>query len=552
MIGKKILEGYKNWLRMNKKIEMVEELGKGREFPKKVKMELIKPKRKISYEGINIPEIPYEIKEVERKKEIEFEYPLTIDKGKIYAMARIRFDENENQFIYEVIEPVLNYEEEKALKILENYIREKLGEVYMTENVEDELRKLFDLACRLYRINDPEIIDKFWYYVKRDFLGYGKIDALMRDDKIEDISCDGVNIPVFVIHKEEFLGSLKTNIIFKDQEELDSFVQRLAQLCGKHLSVAQPLVDGILPDGSRLQATLATDIAPRGSNFTIRKFARYVLTPIHLIRSKTLDPKTLAFLWFCIDYGRNILISGGTGTGKTTLLNVLASFIRPEKKIVSIEDTAELKLLNENWVQHIARVPISSGKEGEVDLFELLRAALRQRPDYIIVGEVRGAEASILFQGMATGHTGLATIHAEDIIQLLDRLKTKPIELSPSLIEILDIIVFIKRLYYRGKFVRRVSNVVEIIKATEKEVNFVEVISWNATNDKFEIKNKSKALYKIKSLYGLSEAEIKEEIINRAKFLIWLYENNVYDFNQFYNYLKLYYTQKDRILELIK
>ena len=545
----KIVSGARKYLEITSPLtyeKIIQELKKKRRKPPVIIFKEYKEKKE--YPGLQIPSYPFYYEEIEEKKEIKLEYPVIIKNGKVFA--RVKIEEEEGKLTYKVIEVELNEKLKGIYLSLKDFLRENIGK-YAFKSTEEEIKTLAEEFLKVYNLSseEREIID---YYIERDFLGYGEIHVLMKDPNIEDISCDGLGIPIFVVHKHPLIGSVPTNIVLKERNELDSLVIRLAQICGKMINLANPLVDGILPDGSRLQATLETDIAIRGSNFTIRKFPLKVLTPIEIIKSKTIDPLSLAYLWFCFEHGRNILVSGGTGTGKTTLLNVLSCFIRPEKKIVSIEDTPEIKLPHTHWLQQVARVPESTGKEGEVDLFELLRAALRQRPDYIIVGEVRGKEAAILFQGMATGHTGLATIHAEDIEKLIDRLRTKPIELSPSLIEILDIVVFIKRIFYRGKFVRRISNIVEILGATEKDVFYRNVIEWNPLNDTFEIKDKSYALYKVSSVFGLTEKEIREEILNRAKFLDFLYRLNITDINLFYQYVNLYYKYKEALIETIE
>jgi len=559
VIGKKILFGAKNYFesqtpiiltRMQAKIE-AEMKAKLKKLEAKLAFKYARREKKKfeEFPGIEIPYYFFEFLEEEAKKEglIE-EYPLTVINGKVFAMARIVYENN--RYIYNVVEPSLSEQEKLLLKEFKEKIQILLGEKYEVP-YEQEVKHIFENLSTEYRLSQ-DTKEKLWYYIERDLIGYGVIDALMRDPNIEDISCDGVSIPIFIVHKNPLLGSIQTNIVINDKNELDSLVIRLAQKCGKSINLAQPLVDGILPDGSRLQATLETDIAVRGSNFTIRKFPKKVLTPIDLIRSKTIDALSLAYLWFCIDYGRNVLISGGTGTGKTTLLNVISSFIRYEKKIVSIEDTPEIKLPHTHWVQHVARVSVSSGKEGEVDLFDLIRAALRQRPDYIIVGEVRGAEASVLFQGMATGHTGLATIHAEDMSKLIDRLRTKPIELSPSLIEILDLVIFVKRLYYKDKITRRVSNITEILSANEKEVLYRDVIVWDPFDDSFKKVYKSYTLYKISKSFGLSEEEIQQEILNRAKVLDFMYRYNIRDLETFHHIVNLYHTNKEGLMYYIE
>ncbi|MCS7106190.1 MAG: type II/IV secretion system ATPase subunit, partial [Candidatus Aenigmarchaeota archaeon] len=394
------------------------------------------------------------------------------------------------------------------------------------------------------------------YYIERDFIGLGRIEPLMADENIEDISCDGVGIPIFVFHRNPKLGSIVTNIVFNDPDELDSFIHRLAQLCGKSISVATPLVGGSLPDGSRVQAALATDIARRGSNFTIRKFTVEPLTPIHLLKYGTIDIPSLAFLWLAVDFGRSVLVAGGTASGKTTLLNVLSLFIRPEKRIVSIEDTPELKLPHPHWVPYVARTAIGTEDKrlrGEIDLFDLLKESLRQRPDYIVVGEVRGREAYVLFQEMATGHPSLATIHAENINKLIDRLTTPPISLPASLIGSLDLVVFLLRVRYREKHVRKVNQIVEIvgIDPETKEPIVNEVFRWDAMKDKIIVANKSMTLKKIAEFMGLTEQQVKEELERRMVVLNWMMEKNITRYKDVYNVFNMYYASPEKVLASI-
>src|SRR3989344_9001670 len=359
---------------------------------------------------------------------------------KIFAFVTI---EKNSSGVYSYIlhEPILTEKLKKSLKEIKEYIEEKvdidfaqLRKIEAIKYVEDVFEKALDYF-KIKRGTDERNI--LHYFIVRDFVGLGNIDSILKDPNLEDISCDGINIPLYVYHRDPRLGSLKTNIAFTDKDELNAFVERLSERCGKSISVSSPLLDGTLPDGSRVQATLGTDIARHGSNFTIRKFTEEPLTPVHLMNYGTLDVTMLAYLWFVVDYGRSILVSGGTASGKASLLNVLSLFIRSEKKIVSIEDTAELMLPHPHWVPVVARTTIGTEGRGEVDMFELLRESLRQRPDYIIVGEVRGKEAYILFQQMATGHPSIATIHAENVARLVDRLTTPPISLPGGLISTL-------------------------------------------------------------------------------------------------------------------
>jgi flagellar protein FlaI len=280
------------------------------------------------------------------------------------------------------------------------------------------------------------------------------------------------------------------------------------------------------------------------------------LTPVHLLKFKEFDPRIAAFLWLAVEYGRSILISGGVATGKTTLLNALSLFIKPELKIVSIEDTAELLLPHPHWVPSVARLPIAEieGKKlGEVDLFDLLRESLRQRPDYLIVGEVRGREAYVLFQQIATGHSSMSTIHADSIERLVDRLTTPPISLPANLIEALDLIIFIVRIKYGSTYVRRINSVYEIL-GYDRNKNFPiinEVFKWKASNDTFEAVNPSIVLKKISQQYGISEQILQKEISNRMKILNWMYDNNIEDFEDVSKVIRVFYSNPEDILNSV-
>jgi len=520
--------------------------------------------KKIKIEGISIPKsLRSVVPSFEKREELAFRltYPLIPKNPKagerILASAYIYFDRSKNKYIYNVIEPKLDERLKDIKEKIESLLEQKLDVDLSKLNIlkaREYLKSQLDEIVKYFKFRlSEEEYENLRYYIERDFLGLGKIEPLMQDDNIEDISCDGVGLPVFVFHRDPRLGSIETNIVFNDPEELDSFIIKLAQLAGKSVSVAEPLVNGTLPDGTRLQATLATDIARRGSNFTLRKFMKEPLTPIHLLRLGTVDERVLAYIWMAVDYGRSILISGGTASGKTTMLNVLSLFIRPEKKIISIEDTAEIVLPHEHWVSMIARVPISTGKTGEIDLFQLLVESLRQRPDYIIVGEVRGSEAYVLFQQMATGHPSFATIHAENIDKLIDRLTTPPISLPKGLIGSLDIVIFMQRMRYKDKFVRRITEIDEIIgfpQDSEKPI-YNKVFSWNPYKDSFEIGECSVVLKKIAQSTGLSEKEIIEEFQRRVAILKWMNENNIVNFKDVYTIINAYYAMPNRVLALI-
>ncbi len=487
-------------------------------------------------------------------------YDLIKFDSKVFASVNIRWSDAHSSLIYQVIEPKLLPEEIKILNQIKTTLIEKLDIDFTTLRKEEARNYLVKRFEEMITPIIPEISEDkkkdFLYYIERDFIGLGKIEPLMKDPNLEDISCDGIGVPLYVYHRDPLIGSVKTNIFFETPEELDIFVNKLAQRCGKSISVAKPLVGGTLPDGSRIQTTLGTDIARKGSNFTIRKFTERPLTPINLLKLKTLDPRIAAYLWLCVEYGRSILITGGVATGKTTLLNGMSLFIKPELKIVSIEDTAELVLPHPHWVPSVARLPmVEMGRKklGEVDLFDLLKESLRQRPDYLIVGEVRGKEAYVLFQQIATGHSSLSTIHADSMERLIDRLTTPPISLPANLIESLDVIIFLVRIKYGPMYVRRIRSIFEILGFNRKK-NFPivnEIFRWNPNNDSYEALNPSIVLKRISQQHGIKQEYLQQELSRRVKVLEWMVEKNIEDYRDVAKIAKLYYARPDELLEAI-
>src|SRR3989344_3867974 len=495
---------------------------------------------------------------------IKLSYPLIPNKPqkgeKILAYAKIEWDPQKNKYIYTVVEPPLDDKLKSIILKIKELIEQrldidfsKLKKFEAIEYLHKNINEL--LSYYSFKLTDEEKA-AVNYYIERDFVGLGKIEPFMKDPNIEDISCDGIGIPIFVFHRRPRIGSLETNVVFPTDEELDSNIIRLSQLSGKSISVASPLIDGSLPDGSRIQATLATDIARKGSNFTIRKFTEEPLTPVHLLEFGTVDVASLAYLWMAVDFGRSILVSGGTASGKTTFLNVLSLFIKPDKKVISIEDTPELKLPHPHWVPQVARTSLTvegSKKIGEIDLYDLLKETMRQRPDYIIVGEVRGKEAFVLFQEMATGHPSLSTIHAENPSKLIDRLTTAPISLPPSLLGSLDIIVFLTRVNYRNVNVRKVNEIFEVtgIDPKTKQPRTNRVFRWNPSTDKFEVVGKSIMMKKIADLTGMKEQEVSEELKRRMFVLNWMKERNIINYKDVFNVLNMYYTYPDRTISVM-
>ena len=506
--------------------------------------------------------IPIKMKEPEVDlKSINIVYTLIASGDKTpFASANIKWSRRESSLIYYLIEPVLTKDEKDILKKIKTAIIEKLDIDFTTLRREEARSFLIRKFEETIELMAAELTEEkrrnLLYYVQRDFVGMDRIEPLMQDPNIEDISCDGVGIPLFIFHRNPLIGSIKTNIVFEDKDELDTFVSKMAQRCGKNISIASPLIGGSLPDGSRVQATLGTDIARKGSNFTIRRFTKRPLTPINLINFKTFDLNIAAFLWLAVEYGRSVLISGSVATGKTTVLNAMSLFIKPELKVVSIEDTAELVLPHPHWVPGVARMAITEveGKKiGEVDLFDSLKESLRQRPDYLIVGEVRGKEAYVLFQQIATGHSSMSTIHADSVERLVDRLTTPPIALPATLIEALDIVIFIVKMKYGQTYIRRIKSIYEITGFDrDKNIPLVnQIFKWNSMTDKYDKVNESTVLQKISEQFGVQKQFLKKEIDNRIKVLNWMVENKIDDYIDVSKIIKLYYVRSQDLLDEI-
>ncbi|MEA1993478.1 MAG: type II/IV secretion system ATPase subunit, partial [Euryarchaeota archaeon] len=375
------------------------------------------------------------------------------------------------------------------------------------------------------------------------------------DPNIEDISCDGPKVPIYVYHR--VYGSTKTNVVFQTHEELDSFIIKVAQRCGRHISVADPLLDGALPDGSRVQLSLGREVTMKGSTFTIRKFREDPFTPVDLISFGTFSAGMLAYIWYIMEQESSTIIAGGTASGKTTTLNALSLFIKPELKIITIEDTPELNLPHENWISSVTRTgfgPMEGSKKlGEVTMFDLLKAALRQRPEYVIVGEVRGEEAYTLFQAIATGHAAMGTIHADSPQGVIHRLESEPINVPRILIQNIDCIILQHRAKLGEKLVRRVDQVVEVIDLdpATNEVITNTMYEWDPFKDEFEYGGRSYLLERMSERIGVSEENIKKEIGNRKKVLNWMLDNDIRFYEDVAIIIASYYKDPEAVLRKI-
>ncbi len=489
----------------------------------------------------------------ETRKPVSFKEAYPIQEPYVYA-AIIK-DPDTQKTRYEIIEPTLQEDEEKQLKeiktLLMDEINVDLKEIETKEKAETYLREQTKKIIKKYHIKVPsEAIDKLTYYVIRDFLGYGKIDPLMKDHLIEDISADGTNIPLYVWHR--VYESLPTNIIFKDEQELDSFIIRMAYLSGKNISVASPILDASLPDGSRIQLTYGSEITRRGSTFTIRRFRADPLTISDLIALKTLSSEMAAYLWYIIENRSSVLVAGGVASGKTTMLNCLSMFIKPEMKIVSVEDTQELNLPHENWIPSVIRLGFGheDKRTGTITLFDLLKAAVRQRPDYIIVGEVRGEEAYTLFQAMATGHLGMCTLHAESVEAVINRLTSEPMNIPKPLIAMTNVIMVMSRTEIDGKPARRTGTTAEIAGFTpETGITTEEVFHWNQRFDAFSYDGHSSILERQMKKMGISEEDVRRELNRRQTVLDWMTSRGIRRYTEVAGIIREYYANPDRIFQ---
>jgi flagellar protein FlaI len=463
-----------------------------------------------------------------------------------FSSVRIVKDPIKGNITYIVEEPQLDSDETLALDRLKQILNEsvdlKPSDMKSKQVAETYLQELAMKILDRYRFDlSQESKDKLLYYVVRDNLGFGKIDPMMHDPLIEDISCDGVNVPLYIWHR--IYESIPTTIKFENAEELDLLALRLAYMCGSHLSIAQPLLDASLPNGSRINLTFGSDITRKGSTFTIRKFKFDPFTITDLIAFKTLSKEMAAYLWFAVENRISILIAGGIAAGKTTMLNCLSMFIKPDLKVVSIEETPELNLPHENWIPAATRTVFTKASESvEITLFDLLKASLRQRPDYIIVGEIRGAEAYTLFQAVSTGHLGMSTIHAESVEAAIYRLESSPMNIPRTLIAGIDVIMVQKKVELKGKPARKTVTASEIVGLDPRsgEILINEVYHWSPMKDTFSFTGRSYILERIAEQKGITIEEAEEEIQRRADVIDWMNKNNIRNYRDVSDIIRSY------------
>ena len=478
-----------------------------------------------------------------------------------YTYIRIIFNNKTIEYIYEVIEPELTDKEKDVLKLIMDSLQRTLEYELDKLGIKDKseyLKKSIDsfIKSREMRL-DPSTIQKIHYYVIRNYVGYGLIDTLMHDEYMEDVSCDGTNVPLFIYHQK--YESIKTSIVFEDEGELNNFVIYLGQRCGKQVSVATPLLDGTTFEGHRVQATYGKEVTTRGSSFTIRRYKEKPFTPVELITYGTASPEMVAYAWMLVEHGQSMMICGGTASGKTATLNAFALFIKPGAKIITMEDTREINLPHENWIPGTTRTGIgergADGKAaGEIDMFDLVRAALRQRPEYIIVGEVRGKETSTMFQAMATGHTTYSTMHADSVKSMVNRLENPPISTPRILLTALKFVVIQTHERVGDSIVRRIVQIVELV-GFEPETNELitnTVYEWDQRTDSFIYKGHSFILDQLMEMKNMTHEEMNAEMKRREDVIRYLVEKNITDYREISAITVKYYKEPEETVQDIR
>ncbi len=448
----------------------------------------------------------------------------------------LRYNDQGEGLHYVSSEVALNETEAVALDKLKKIISKELKppddkeikpNKYLVEQTAEFIKKYNKSLGSL----SDESIERIKYHIVADLIGYGRLNVILDDPQIEDISCNGVNMPIFIWHRE--YESIPSNISFTNKIDLNNFIIKLAHKAGKHISSAHPIIDGMLPENHRLAATFMDEVSPKGSTFCIRKFRKDPISIVDMLNFGTMNESIAAYFWLLLESKMNLMIIGGTGAGKTSLLNSLITLMSLNTKIVTVEEVPELRPSLNNWTQLTSRetFKFGSGDQNQnITLFDLVKISLRYRPDYIIVGEVRGEEAYTLFQAIATGHGGLCTLHADGVDQVVKRLTSHPMNVSPVYIPLMNVALHVERVKIPGegkiKYGRRIRDIWEI----KEYENYNPVAKWNPRNDEYEtyFENSFLIPHAAEKL-GKDADELLIEIDRRAEFLKELRDSNLRD-----------------------
>ncbi|NYZ78655.1 CpaF family protein [Candidatus Micrarchaeota archaeon] len=483
-------------------------------------------------------------------------YTVTSEKVPVEVTISESFDEYVNTYEIKQIQV------SKATDLMLQHLKEmvignvniKVSEILDLNEVDNIKKKFKEKAQELVdrEITDASPKDKEVLIGKliQDMLGLGELELLLADNELEEIVVNSSKEPVWVYHKR--FGWLKTNLHMKSEEQIANYASIVGRRVGRQITNLNPLMDAHLTTGDRVNAVVFP-ISTKGNCLTIRKFAKNPWTIIHMLDPsiKTLNVDVASLLWMCVQYEMNMLISGGTASGKTSFLNAILVFTPPNQRVISIEDTRELYLPEFlHWTPLTTRLPNPEGK-GEVTMLDLMINSLRMRPDRIVLGEMRRQnEAEVLFEAMHTGHAVYATIHADDARQTKSRLTTPPINLPESMLGALHLIVVQYRQRRTG--IRRTFEVAEVVPQESK--TFINrIFAWNPRTDVMEkIGDYVRIMDELGLFAGMNNKEINADLDERKKVLTYMLKNKIYDVNDVGRVVAAFYRDKERLLDMVK
>jgi flagellar protein FlaI len=469
------------------------------------------------------------------------------------SLIVIGLNKRNNQNEYLLFEPSLSDFEYELLERLHEDLRDVL--ILSSEEIKKDrkhllLEKMYALIDDYGVILEPSTRFKIQYYLIRNYIGWSRLEPLMKDPQLEDISCDGNRIPLFLYHRR--YRNIKTNIQF-EPDGLNSLAITLAQRSGKHISTGSPMIDATLPDGSRLQLTFGSEVTTRGTSFTIRKFREEPFSPIELMEIGTFNAEALVYFWLAIENNKSLLFIGGTASGKTTSLNAVSLFIPPVAKVVSIEDTREITLFHDNWIASVTREALTEGGNA-INMFDLLRAAMRQRPEFILVGEVRGPEAQTLFQAMNTGHTTFSTLHGGSVDAAIHRLESEPLNVPRNMMQALNIISVQGLIYHGTERVRRAQEIVEIagIDPSTGNLRVNNVFIYDPVHDVIGYSGRSQVYMDIADRRGWTREQMDTEIGLRKSILTAMMKQGIRDYISVASLFHAYYIDPKKVLSSLE
>ena len=467
-----------------------------------------------------------------------------------FSYVNIIQDQGTGSISYQVDETKLNHEEQIVYNQLYRLIEENLDS---PENIEKDfgfmsfVNKILKENEKLFQEQPLASIEKVKYYLERNIDGFGNIDPMMNDPNIEDVSCSGILTPIYIWHRK--YDSIPCNVSF-EAETLNSFVSRIVFRAGKHISSAHPISDLALQGNHRISVLYQKEVTPKGTSFTIRKFKQDPYSVVDLISFGTISADIAAYLWMLMEAKMSIMVIGSTGSGKTTILNAITGLVNPDYKIFSVEDVAEINIKHENWFSLVSRVGFGNDGEGEIGLYDLIKSGVRHRPDYIVVGEIRGSEAYVMFQAMATGHGGLCTMHADSLESASKRLQQKPMDIPASYMALMNCAIVIRRVKGSdGKSTRKAMSIQEIKTSN----SYHDAFKWDPKSDYFNSRlEDSEMIERISSQTGRSVEEILEEIERRKIVLKWLVQRGVRAYDKVAEVVGKYYRDPEALMKKIE